>query len=198
MKTIGLTGGIGSGKTTIARWFLDKGIPVYDSDTEAKYLIENDGNLQAKIIELFGEKAYINGVYNRKFISAQVFERADLLQQLNEIVHPAVFQHFEHWKNNQNSNFVIKEAAILFESGAYRDCDAIIVVIAREDIRIARVLERDLLTETQVRQRINNQWTDEQRIELADFIIENNGEINALKKDFDQLFKVVNNQFSPR
>lgn len=198
MKTIGLTGGIGSGKTTIARWFLAEGIPVYDSDSQAKELLHTDETLKEKIRQTFGENAYIDGIYNRSFIAAQVFEQPHLLQQLNEMVHPAVFDHFENWKKNQKSDFIVKEAAILFESGSYKDCDAIITVVADENIRLARVLQRDGLSEQQIRQRMQNQWTDAQRRELSDFIIENNGDMESLHHNFDRVFKALTQQFQTR
>src|SRR5690606_11422131 len=145
-----LTGGIGSGKTTIANWFSDKGIPVYNSDIEAKRLMNESTEIHQKLIQLFGENAYANGELNRKFISEQVFENKDLLEKLNQIVHPAVFQDFQNWIQNQTAAFVIKEAAILFESGSYHDCDYIISVISHEELRIQRVMARDRISAEQV------------------------------------------------
>lgn len=191
MITIGLTGGIGSGKTTIAQWFQEKGIPVYNSDFEAKKLMNENEDLIQQLIELFGDETYKNGEYNRSYVASKVFNDKELLNQLNSIVHPAVFKHFDEWMDNQNSSFVVKEAAILFESGSYKDCDYIISVIADEKIRIDRVAKRDQLNEDQIRSRMKNQWTDEQRIEKSDFIIENNKDLKALKLEFEKVFDEI-------
>lgn len=191
MITIGLTGGIGSGKTTIAQWFQEKGIPVYNSDFEAKKLMNENEDLIQQLIELFGDETYKNGEYNRSYVASKVFNDKELLNQLNAIVHPAVFKHFDEWMDNQNSSFVVKEAAILFESGSYKDCDYIISVIADEEKRIDRVAKRDQLNEDQIRSRMKNQWTDEQRIEKSDFIIENNKDLNALKLEFEKVYDEI-------
>ncbi len=191
MITIGLTGGIGSGKTTIAQWFQEKGIPVYNSDFEAKKLMNENEDLIQQLIELFGDETYKNGEYNRSYVASKVFNDKELLNQLNAIVHPAVFKHFDEWLDNQNSSFVVKEAAILFESGSYKDCDYIISVIADEEIRIDRVAKRDQLNEDQIRNRMKSQWTDQQRIEKSDFIIENNKDLNALKLEFEKVYDEI-------
>lgn len=191
MITIGLTGGIGSGKTTIAQWFQEKGIPVYNSDFEAKKLMNENEDLIQQLIELFGDETYKNGEYNRSYVASKVFNDKELLNQLNAIVHPAVFKHFDEWMDNQNSSFVVKEAAILFESGSYKDCDYIISVIADEEKRIDRVAKRDQLNEDQIRSRMKNQWTDEQRIEKSDFIIENNKDLKVLKLEFEKVFDEI-------
>lgn len=195
MKVIGLTGGIGSGKSTLAKWFSEKGIPVYNSDVEAKNLMNENEKIISELTELFGEKTYENGVYNSKFVASKVFENKELLKKLNQIVHPAVFQDFHNWVKKQNAVFVVKEAAILFESGSYKVCDAVISVVADEKIRMERVMKRDKISERQIRQRMNNQWTDEQRMELSDFVIVNNSDLVALKKEFHQLYKNLLKQF---
>ena len=195
MKIIGLTGGIGSGKTTIAKWFLEKGIPVYDSDTEAKKLINDDNELRMKISSLLGENAYVDGAYNRKFVAAQVFENPQLLEKLNAIVHPAVFDHFNRWVKNQKANFIIKEAAILFESGSYTACDLIISVVSKEELRVERVVKRDGLDPKQVYDRIRNQWTDEQRIEHSDFVINNDLDLIHLKSEFQRVHNELLKRF---
>ena len=173
MKIIGLTGGIGSGKSTIAKEFAARGIPVYNSDDEAKKLIATNAQLRQRITETFGENAYINGQYNKAYIAQIVFNDANQLAQLNAIVHPALAVHFREWVQQQNTPYVIKEAAILFESGSYKDCDFIISVVAPEDLRIARVIARDHCTEAQVKSRMAQQWTDAQRIALSNAVIEN-------------------------
>lgn len=173
MKIIGLTGGIGSGKSTIAKEFAARGIPVYNSDDEAKTLIATNAQLRQRITETFGENAYINGQYNKAYIAQIVFNDANQLAKLNAIVHPALAVHFREWVQQQNTPYVIKEAAILFESGSYKDCDFIISVVAPEDLRIARVIARDHCTEAQVKARMEQQWTDAQRIALSNAVIEN-------------------------
>ena len=173
MKIIGLTGGIGSGKSTIAKEFAARGIPVYNSDDEAKKLIATNAQLRQRITETFGENAYINGQYNKAYIAQIVFNDANQLAKLNAIVHPALAVHFREWVQQQNTPYVIKEAAILFESGSYKDCDFIISVVAPEDLRIARVIARDYCTEAQVKARMAQQWTDAQRIALSNVVIEN-------------------------
>ncbi len=179
---VGLTGGIGSGKSTIAQMFEKLGIPVYVSDKEAQILIETDESVKQKIISVFGEEAYINEKYNRKYIAEIVFKNKDKLRLINEIVHPAVASHFEKWKQKQQAPYVIKEAAILFESGAYRQCDYIITVTAPESEKIRRVVERDGVTEQVVRERMNSQWSDEKKINLSDEFINNiNIESSSLK-----------------
>ncbi|CEN42647.1 Dephospho-CoA kinase [Capnocytophaga canis] len=182
MMVVGLTGGIGSGKTTIARMFQDLGIPVYISDIEAQKIIETDPVVKRRIIEEFGELAYIDGKYNRRYIADIVFNDKHKLQKLNNIVHPALALHFQRWKDMQKSLYIIKEAAILFESGAYKQCDYIITVTAPEQERIRRVVERDQVTEKLVRERMRNQWTDEERIKLSDEVVDNiNIQVSLLK-----------------
>lgn len=182
MMVVGLTGGIGSGKTTIARMFQDLGIPVYISDIEAQKIIETDPVVKRRIIEEFGELAYIDGKYNRRYIADIVFNDKHKLQNLNNIVHPALALHFQRWKDMQKSLYIIKEAAILFESGAYKQCDYIITVTAPEQERICRVVERDQVTEKLVRERMRNQWTDEERIKLSDEVVDNiNIQVSLLK-----------------
>lgn len=195
MKIVGLTGGIGSGKTTIGKWFLEKGIPVYNSDNEAKNLINEDPQIVKSLTGLFGDETYQGGTYNSKFVASKVFNDKELLEKLNEIVHPAVFRHFDNWVKNQTTSFVVKEAAILFESGSYKDCDSIISVVADEEIRIQRVTGRDGSDSEEIRKRMNNQWKDEQRIELSDYIIYNNSDLNDLKKEFNQVYKKLLKQF---
>ena len=173
MKVIGLTGGIGSGKSTIARLFAALGIAVYDSDTEAKKLINTSAEIKKRIVEVFGAEAYAEGVYNRAYIADIVFRNPDKLAVLNSIVHPVLADDFNQWVALQTSPYVIKEAAILFESGSYKNCDFIITVTAPETLRISRCMSRDGSTEAQVRARMAQQWTDAQRIALSDAVIEN-------------------------
>lgn len=170
---VGLTGGIGSGKTTVAKMFETLGIAVYISDKEAINLVENDPEVRRKITEIFGELAYENGKYNRKYIADIVFKDKDKLLKINEIIHPAVALHFLQWKEKQTSPYVIKEAAILFESGSFRQCDFIITVVAPEEEKIRRVTQRDAVSEENVRLRMKNQWSDAEKIKLSDEVINN-------------------------
>jgi len=173
MMVVGLTGGIGSGKSTIAKAFAALGIAVFNSDEQAKALIATDTQVKERIIAAFGEEAYQNGEYNRAYIAQIVFNNSEKLAILNGIVHPALAEYFKQWAKKQTSPYVLKEAAILFESGSYKDCDYIITVTAPEEVRIARVMARDHCTEAQVRARMAQQWSDAQRIALSDAVIEN-------------------------
>ena len=173
MIVVGLTGGIGSGKSTIAKEFAALGIAVFNSDEQAKALIANNTQVKERIITAFGEEAYQNGEYNRTYIAQIVFNNPEKLAILNNIVHPALAKYFKQWAKEQTSPYVLKEAAILFESGSYKDCDYIITVTAPEQLRIARVMARDHCTEAQVRARMAQQWTDEQRIAFSNAVIEN-------------------------
>ena len=173
MMVVGLTGGIGSGKSTIAKAFAALGIAVFNSDEQAKALIANNAQVKKLIIAAFGEEAYQNGEYNRAYIAQIVFNNSEKLAILNGIVHPALAKYFKQWTKKQTSPYVLKEAAILFESGSYKDCDYIITVTAPEEVRIARVMARDHCTEAQVRARMAQQWSDAQRIALSNAVIEN-------------------------
>ena len=173
MMVVGLTGGIGSGKSTIAKAFAALGIAVFNSDEQAKALIANNAQVKKRIIAAFGEEAYQNGEYNRAYIAQIVFNNSEKLAILNGIVHPALAKYFKRWAKEQTSPYVLKEAAILFESGSYKDCDYIITVTAPEEVRIARVMARDHCTEAQVRARMAQQWSDAQRIALSNAVIEN-------------------------
>ena len=173
MMVVGLTGGIGSGKSTIAKAFAALGIAVFNSDEQAKALIANNAQVKERIIAAFGEEAYHNGEYNRAYIAQIVFNNSEKLAILNGIVHPALAEYFKRWAKEQTSPYVLKEAAILFESGSYKDCDYIITVTAPEEVRIARVMARDHCTEAQVRARMAQQWIDTQRIALSNAVIEN-------------------------
>lgn len=192
MITIGLTGGIGSGKTTIANIFNEYfSIPIYIADKEAKQIIATDPDVQSKIIKIFGKNAFINKQYNAKYIGSIVFNDENMLKKLNNIIHPAVAKNFIAWKEKQIAPYVIKESAILFESGSYKDCDMIISVVAPLELRIKRVMLRDNIDRKSVENRIKNQWSDEKKIKNSNFVIENI-EINKI---FDKIkdihFKIM-------
>lgn len=173
MKVIGLTGGIGSGKTTVANFFKELGIPVYIADDEAKSLMNTSTEVKSRIIGLLGEKAYPDGILDRKYVAAQVFNSPEKLEKLNSIVHPAVATDFENWKNSQNSPYVIYEAAILFEKGGHKKCDAVILVTAPYEERIKRLKNRDKSSEEDIEARMKHQWSDSKKRKLADFEIKN-------------------------
>jgi dephospho-CoA kinase len=173
IKIVGLTGGIGSGKSTIANFFKIIGIPVYNSDERAKWLIENNADIIQKIVNLFGNQAYINNQYNRTYVGTIVFNNPEMLKNLNLIVHPTVANDFKTWLVKQKAPYVIKEAAILFESGTYKDCHRIILITAPKELRIKRVVKRDGLTSEEVEKRINSQMSDEEKQKLSHFILIN-------------------------
>jgi len=175
MIKVGITGGIGSGKSTVCKVFKTMGIPVFEADLVAKQLMNNDPELRKQLIHLFGSSVYQSDqTIDRKYLAGIVFSNPSLLAKLNEVVHPAVRKTFDDWFLNQNSPYVIHEAAILFESGFYKIMDKTITVVTDELERIDRVIKRDHITVEMVRQRMKNQWNDEQRIKLADFVIGNN------------------------
>ncbi|GGW43187.1 dephospho-CoA kinase [Arenibacter certesii] len=173
MRVIGLTGGIGSGKSTIATMFKDLGVPVYNSDEEAKRIMNNSESIRNKIVALLGEDSYKEGKLNRDYISKKVFKNSVLLEGLNNIVHPEVRKHFLQWAEKQNSDYVIQEAAIIFENESNDRYDQIILVTAPLAARINRVVKRDGVTPKQVMDRVTNQWEDHRKASLSHFVIEN-------------------------
>ncbi len=190
-KIIGLTGGIGSGKTTIANHFLAAGIPVYIADDEARKIMQL-AEIIAEIKKIFGTSIFENDILNRKKLAAIVFNNPEKLELLNLIIHPAVKKHFENWVIKHGmSPFVIYETAILFESGSYKNCDLIITVTAPIESRIQRVIQRDNTTRENVLKRINSQWNDEQRMSKSDFVIENISAQTA-KAEVNNILKILN------
>ena len=190
-KIIGLTGGIGSGKSTIAGYFKEFGVPVYIADEEARKLMDDPGIIQ-KVQSVFDENVVENNALNRKKIADLVFSAPEKLKKLNSVIHPEVKKHFLEWVNDHKDKpFVIKEAAILFESGTYKDCDKIIVVTAPEEIRVQRVMKRDKVTKEQVLDRINHQWPDEKKVELADYVIQNI-DFKESKQKVSEILKKLN------
>ncbi len=176
MIKVGLTGNIGSGKTTVARVFAAMGIPVFLADEEAKNIMTNDPELISKIKELMGEKAYlVSGELDRSYIADIVFSDADILQKINQIVHPAIEKYYIEWcKKHINEKYTIKEAAILFESGSYQSCDKIITVACDRDTAIKRASERDGKDRATITARLDNQMLQEEKISRSDYVIWNN------------------------
>ena len=173
MKRIGLTGNIGSGKTTVASCFEILGIAVFNADKQAKLLMNKDDNLKQSLIAEFGKEVYLDNELNRKYLSKLAFNDDLVLKRLNALVHPVVQEAFEKWSIQQSGAYVIKEAAILFESNTYQSLDAIICISCPEEIRLKRILKRDDLSEKDVRQRMSHQWAEEKKISLSDYVITN-------------------------
>jgi dephospho-CoA kinase len=192
-KIIGLTGGIGSGKTTIAKHIKSLGIPVYIADDEAKKMLLLPETLNSLKL-VFGNAIFDDEILNKDKLSTIVFNNPEMLEKLNQIIHPAVKNDFDNWlKVNKNSPLVVKEAAILFESGSYKDCDAIITIVAPLNSRINRVIKRDNTNYEAVLSRINNQWTDEMRIAKSDYVIENE-DVNVSCAQTENILKTLSNQ----
>lgn len=173
MKIIGLTGGIGSGKTTVAKLFTELGVPVYNSDLKAKKLMQDSKEVRTAIIDLLGEESFTFKKLNKKYIADKVFGDKELLQKLNAIVHPAVRKDFISWVKTKRTPYVIQEAAILFENNSYKRFDKVILVKAPKEQRLERILARDNISKEEILARMENQWDDSKKIPLADFTIEN-------------------------
>ena len=173
MKLVGLTGGIGSGKTTVAGMFHSLGVPVYNSDERAKELMASSADLIEAIKGFLGDESYTDGVLNRQYIAMKVFSDKRYLERLNKLVHPAVREDFLNWARKQTTPYVIQEAAILFENDSYENFDHMILVTAPRSLRVKRVMQRDQEKEENILARMNHQWEDEKKIPLAHFVIEN-------------------------
>ena len=176
MLRIGLSGGIGSGKSTVAGILAKMGYPVFYSDQEAKRLYDENPVLQKQLVDLFGPAIYRDGQLNKAFLAQQLFSNAELKAQVTALVHPLVRKAFEVWAQQQASDLVFNEAAILFETGAYKDFDATVLVMAPIETRIERVQKRDLISREAVLQRIANQWPDSKKMNLTPYIITNDGQ----------------------
>ena len=176
MYKVGITGGIGSGKTSVCMVFETLGIPVYYADTRAKQLMNTDAELKAELERYFGKEIYHHGILDRSKLAEIIFDNPSALEKVNSWVHPAVARDFENWCTQQMSLYVLEEAAIIFESGLAQRFDKVILVTAPEPIRIERVCARDSVSPEAVRKRMNNQWREEKKIALADFIILNDHE----------------------
>jgi len=173
MLKIGLTGGLGSGKSTVAHIFEVLGIPVYYADTEAKKLMGASEELKASITRAFGEEAYVDGRLNREYIAAQVFNNDKKIELLNSLVHPATIKDAEEWIKIQRAAYVIKEAALIFESGSNKNLDYVIGVQSPLELRIKRVMDRDNIPADQVKARMNQQMDDDLKLRLCDYVIVN-------------------------
>jgi dephospho-CoA kinase len=172
-KIIGLTGGIGSGKSRVVSVFIALGVPCYITDQAAKKIMVNNAMVKEQILDLFGEKAFDQNGLNRTYLGELVFKDSRKLKALNAIVHPAVAQDFSEWVSQQNYPYIIKEVAILYETGGYKTVDQSLLITAPKEVRLQRAIQRDQSTKEEVLARMNNQWEDEQRLPLASHVIEN-------------------------
>ncbi|MEI6865018.1 dephospho-CoA kinase [Flavicella sp.] len=189
MKIIGLTGGIGSGKSTVLSFFKEFDIPVYISDIEAKKIMNVSEEVINKIIFLFGKEAYVGGVLDRKYIAEIVFADIVKLKELNAIVHPVVHKDFIQFVKKQNTPYLIYESALLFENKTERQFDKVILVTAPLELRIQRLLKRDQSSLSDIKARIKNQLTDKDKIKKADFVLVNT-EMSATKEEVHRLHKI--------
>lgn len=192
---IGITGGIGSGKSTVSKIFQTLGIPVFDADTAAKNIMNEDESLKQKIKETFGGAAYTNGTLNRKYIADIVFNDKEKLAELNALVHPATIALADKWAGEQSAPYTVKEAALFFESGSAAGIDYIIGVYAPQHLRIQRVMQRDNATREEILARINKQIDEEMKMKLCDFVVVNDEQqllipqVVALHEKFLQMVK---------
>lgn len=184
MKGVGLTGGIGSGKTTVARIFQGLGIPIYFADERGRFLLDHDLQLKEAIVKRFGEQLIESGNLNRAALAQIVFNDPSSLADLNALVHPAVNRDYRAWVESMDPEtpYYLKEAAILFETGGHRQLDAVILVTAPEELRIQRVMARDGVKEEDVRARMSHQWMEEEKLPLADYLIVNDGEHSLIEQ----------------
>jgi len=194
---LGITGGIGSGKTSVCRVFDVLRVPVFSADQEAQEIMGNDSGIIRRLNSIAGKDLYINGSLDRTELAAIIFNDRTLLEKVNLLVHPAVFDHFRNWALEQTAPYIIMEAAILFESGASKFVDRIATVVAPVEQRVERVIQRNKLSREQVMERMKNQMNDETRIKLSDYIInnsENDMILPAILKIHDDILTFINTQ----
>jgi len=191
---LGVTGGIGSGKTSVCRVFNVLGIPVFSADSEAKQIMDNEKNISRELNSIAGRDLYRNGDLDRVELARLIFNDQNLLRKVNSLVHPVVFEHFKQWQEKQTAPYVIMEAAILFESGGSKLVDKIITVVAPLDERIGRVIKGNRLNREQVMERIRNQLDDDMKIKQSDYVIynsENDMIIPAILKIHEDLMAQI-------
>ena len=191
-KVLGITGGIGSGKTTVVQMFKEIGIPVYNADTEAKKLMQSSHKIKHEICSVVGQDAYKNGILDKDFISDKIFNDKNILKKINNIIHPKVYNHFKQWLSSQKSLYVVKEVAILFESKIEDQFDFILTVTAPENLRIQRVIKRDKKSLITIQSIIDNQLRDSEKIKNSDFVISNIDMDKTLKNVYDIHKKIIN------
>ncbi len=178
---VGITGGIGTGKSFVSKIFKTLGVPFYDADLEAKLIMNKSAKVREALIRAFGSDTYFeDGSLNRRYLSDKVFNDSEKLALLNSIVHPAVIQDSIDWSNSQHAPYILKEAALLYESGSYKNLDYTILVTAPEELRIQRVMQRDNVDREEVLRRMARQMPEEEKLQYADFLIHNDGKIPLL------------------
>ncbi|MFK7785488.1 MAG: dephospho-CoA kinase [Crocinitomicaceae bacterium] len=190
--TVGLTGGIGSGKSTVARVLESMGYPVFYSDLEAKEIMRSDQELRAEIINHFGKEAYLYGTLNRTYLAQRIFSNPKDKSVLNELIHPRVRANFARFAESSSSELIFNEAAILFETGAYSSFDKTLLITAPAETRIERVMKRDNSSREEVLDRMNNQWSDERKIPLADYVIQNGNQDKVLEQIENVVSELLN------
>lgn len=184
-KVLGLTGGIGSGKTTVSKMFSELDVPVYNADYEAKKLMQNSQGLKVEIINLLGDKAYKNNILNKTFISKKIFKDVSLLKKINSIVHPAVIDHYKNWFSAQDSVYVVKEVAILFEINSQKNFDFILTITAPKPLRIQRIIKRDKKSIEDIEAIMSSQFPVYKQLNNSDFVIHNNAINETRKRVYD-------------
>ena len=192
VKRIGLTGGIGSGKSYIAEILEKMGYPVYYSDERAKVLTDTHPEIRTGLISRFGDQIYSEGILNRKELAAHIFNSEPDRIFVNQLIHPVVRADFDRWCSAQDSSLVFNEAAILFETGAYQQFDATLLVVAPHELRMQRIVERDRCTVEQAEARIKSQWSDKQKISLATHIISNDDKSPLLSQLEEVISRLLN------
>ncbi len=195
MKIIGLTGGIGSGKSIISNILLKKGIPVYSSDKRAKFVMLHDYKLKKRLISTFGNEFFINEKLNKNYIESILFSSVSNNHKINSIIHPFVYKDFDKWKKQQKSKFIFYESALIFETGSYKNYDFNILVTCDELERVKRVMLRDKCSEDDVRKKIKFQLKDEIKISLSDYVIHNN-DLDNIEKEAISLINFLEKEFN--
>lgn len=195
MKIVGLTGGIGSGKTTVAHMFKVLGVPIYIADLEAKKLMNTSKVLKRKLVALLGEEAYGADGLNRVYIASKIFTDKTLLDKMNALVHSKVAKHFKQWLKKQTADYVIKESAIIFEHQMESQFDCIILVTTNKDERIKRVLSRDHTSKEKIESIMKHQLSDSETIHKADFVIVNNDLEDTKKQVLKTHKSIINNEY---
>lgn len=188
MYKVGITGGIGSGKSTVCRMLSERGVALYDADSRAKELMSTSESLRRALIENFGEETFTASGLNRAYLAERVFHNAEQLRLLNSLVHPAVIADFEAWADEQEGKYVVFESAILFEAGLESRVDVVVAVMAPESLRVERVMARDGHSKEQVLARIKNQMSDDERSDRAKYSIVNI-DVEDLEEDVEQLHR---------
>jgi dephospho-CoA kinase len=196
MYKVGITGGIGSGKSTVSRILAECGVAVYTSDDRAKELMASSPELRTKIISSFGEEAYVDGALNREYLAKSIFTNPEALATLNSIVHPAVMDDFDRWAEQQEGNYVVLESAILFEAKLDSRVDVVVSVLAPEELRIERAMQRDGASREAIVRRIANQISDDERTERSKYAIVNIS-LDDLYEDVEQLHRRLSYDSTP-